>query len=366
MAHFAPALAERVAPRAPGDAAHVAAALAALLDAVADEGPVLLALDDAHWADGATLGALRGALRGLAARPVGLVLGAFDDVASWPPELAALVRDVAHAVAGTAVTLGPLGEDEVRDLVAALWREGPDEASRRAARRLATECGGSPFLAVTLLRALVASRTFADDLAAWPPVGRTMDAPLPEGVSGAVRLAVLTELAGLSPGATHTAAATALAGVAVDAALLVTATRLPEPEVEAALAELERRRILAFRDGRYAFSAALVAAIVRREGLPAGRREALRGRLADALEARGDLEGRVAAMAVRAPHGPSPQLFEAAVRATREGLAGGARRTARRSLGIAEVVVDLADTDAQRTLDDLRRSIEQLTPAPTP
>ena len=359
MASFAPSLAERVSATEPRDVAHVAASLAAFLGALSEEQPALLVLDDAHLADGATLTALDGAVRALSrSAPVCLALSADDAIAAWPVELAGLARDVGDALSGLVVTLQPLGEPEVFALMRALWQVDEGEASLRLARRLRVECGGSPFLAVTLLRALATTRRFADDLLAWPPKSLTLEAPLPQGVSQFVRLAILTQLSGLGEPALHTLAAAALAGVPVDAALLSAAVGTDLETAESALVELERRRILAFQDGRYSFAAGVVAAVVARESLPPGRREAIRVRLVDALEARGDLEGRVAATALRAKSGPSAEVFAMAVGEAREALGEGARRTARRALRIAEGAADPADSAVARTLEEMRRAVE--------
>ena len=358
IAHFAPDLADRVSPAEPRDVAQVSAALAALLGAVAEEQPVVLTLDDAHLADGTTLAALHGAVRERAAQPLCVILSAADEIGDWPGELAALARDVGHGVPGITVVLPPLGEPDVLALTLAMGRLDDGEASRRLSRRVSVECGGSPFLAVTLLRALSSSRRLAEDLAAWPPPTQTLDAPLPSGVSAVVRLAILTQLVGLGDAAVRTGTAAALAGVGVVADILAPGTGIGLAETEAALEELERRRVLEFRDGRYVFAAGVVAAVFRREGLPRGQREAIRLRLADALEARDELEWRVAAAALRSREGPSAQAFRVAVEAARAGLAEGARRTARRSLAIAEAAADPSDSAARRTLDDLRRDVD--------
>ena len=113
----------------------VGAALRGLLVRLADEGPVLIALDDAQWADPSSADALRFALRRLDSNPVGV--------------LAALRRDGAGFSVddGVRVDVGPLGLNDLdqllRDRLGAPFL-------RPALRQLEEASGGNPFYALEL------------------------------------------------------------------------------------------------------------------------------------------------------------------------------------------------------------------------
>lgn len=129
---IAPELAGRAAPRPPRDHAEVAAALSALLRAVADEQPLALAVDAAHFADGATLAALGAAVAGLPPSPVVLLLASIESSQDAPRELLALRGEIGRRLSGAVVRLAPLAEHEVRELVAALARGAPTRTAAGA------------------------------------------------------------------------------------------------------------------------------------------------------------------------------------------------------------------------------------------
>jgi DNA-binding CsgD family transcriptional regulator len=66
-------------PARPQDRFAVGAATLGLLTAVAEDAPVLVLVDDAHWVDGSSADALRFAFRRLLADPVGVVLAVRED-----------------------------------------------------------------------------------------------------------------------------------------------------------------------------------------------------------------------------------------------------------------------------------------------
>ncbi|PYO74809.1 MAG: hypothetical protein DMD67_12975 [Gemmatimonadetes bacterium] len=136
----------------PRDAAEMATALAALLRAIADEQPVGISVDDAHFADGPSLGALEVALGELrrSPSPVVLVVTALHGWDGMPRELVRLSAAVGRSLPGSALRLEPFTEEEARLLVlgSSPWCQA--EADRdRLARRVFFETAGNPFLIVT-------------------------------------------------------------------------------------------------------------------------------------------------------------------------------------------------------------------------
>ena len=198
LAGLVPELAAKFPPRDAKDDADMAGALASVLAAIAAERPVVLAIDDAHWADGSSLAALRSSVAALRGAPVGLLLTVAEGVGDPPRELVRLQGDVGRSLPGLTLRLTPLTDAEVRHLVDALAPWCPGAADRdRLARRITIETGGYPFYAVTLLRALHRATTLREDLVNWPPPQRTTDAPLPFSIPSVVRLALAARVAEL-------------------------------------------------------------------------------------------------------------------------------------------------------------------------
>ena len=140
----------RAAPRAAGSASRaVAAGLLSVLRGIAQESPVLVAIDDVQWLDRPSEGALAFALRRLdPAMPVALVTAQrIDGKAPTDPlgfaDLPASQRE--------RVVLGPLSLSALYHVIhAKLGIVVP----RRTLQRIAAASGGNPLLAIELARAL--------------------------------------------------------------------------------------------------------------------------------------------------------------------------------------------------------------------
>lgn len=135
----------------------------AFLDSMAGS-VVVLAVDDAHWADRQSLQALVFALRRLVADRVLAVFGTRTDGVEELPE--SLTRLVAGHL-GAVVRLAGFDEHELRDLAGAL---GLDHLSTSAVRRLRLGTNGNPLHARALLEEF--------PVAQWP-VNRQDDSLLP-------------------------------------------------------------------------------------------------------------------------------------------------------------------------------------------
>ncbi len=127
------------------DVFEVGAGLLELLGELQDSGPVVVAVDDAHWADSASLHALVFCLRRLRADRVLAVISARSEAAGRLP--GGLVRLVASD-AGSSLTLGGLAAPELVELAQAL---GAGRWSLRRAQRFAWDTEGNPLLAAALL-----------------------------------------------------------------------------------------------------------------------------------------------------------------------------------------------------------------------
>jgi predicted ATPase len=127
----------------------IAERFAELLERMALEGPLLVAVDDCQWADPSTVTSLRFATRHLLDMPVTFVL------ASRPiprgHELAGFV-DASIRDGALQVTLGPLDNDAVVGLVEEILGSPPGAGLRS----LVASAAGSPFYVTELVDALAA------------------------------------------------------------------------------------------------------------------------------------------------------------------------------------------------------------------
>ncbi len=116
---------------------------------LASRQPVLMLVDDAHWADDASLEVLAHLANRLHGIPVALILAARSE-ASWAP-LELLRRTVAEL--GSLLHPSPLGEEAAITLI----RSFAPEADEALCRACFEASGGNPFLLRELARSLITS-----------------------------------------------------------------------------------------------------------------------------------------------------------------------------------------------------------------
>jgi ATP/maltotriose-dependent transcriptional regulator MalT len=241
-------------------------AVRTLLEGLARERPVVLVLDDLHWADDASLELLAHMLR---RPPRGQVLGAVAFRAGQLPNWVAAALEAAARDSGvTELELAPLSAEEADALLGADVAAGVRADLYRAS-------GGNPFYLTQLAR--------ARDRAPSP------DAPAAggDGVPPAVAAALGQEIAALSEPARRLARGAAVAGESVELELAAAVAEMAEPEGRAALDELLASGLLAVTDvpRRYRFRHPLVRHAVYEDAGEAWRVDA-HARAAAALEAR--------------------------------------------------------------------------------
>ena len=266
---FIPALADLLpdvpaAPRADPDTERYALfdAVVAALAAAASRAPVVLVLDDLHWAAKPTLLLLRHLLRfgdGMAVQIVGTYRS--TDLDRTHP-LAAMLADLHRDGRADRLSLGGLGEDDVSTY---LSETGYDDDE--LARALTAVTAGNPFFLIEALRHVDESGGH------WDP------GTLPQGVREAVSRR-LSRLAS-STNQALTAAAVAGSDFSVDLVEQVADRDLVDDFDEAAKAGL----LVEEAGGRYRFYHALVRQSLLAE-IPSVRRMRLHQRIAAALERR--------------------------------------------------------------------------------
>ena len=122
-------------------------AIQALVERRTAAGPVLISLDDLHWADPATLTALRVLPRRLAAHPLAWVLARRTTAGGGGT---GLLFDLLEKEGAARVTLGPLTGDAVAALLTDVLGGQPDQELAA----LAGGAAGHPYLLTELLRGL--------------------------------------------------------------------------------------------------------------------------------------------------------------------------------------------------------------------
>ena len=121
--------------------------ISGMLEDAAGRAPVVIAIDDAHWADRLTRFALRVLPGRLAGFPVTWVLTSRPVPAEVIDEVTAAAED---AITVTRVALGPLAPADIEDLAEDRLGAPPSEAIRELLRGT----GGNPFWAVQVLDGL--------------------------------------------------------------------------------------------------------------------------------------------------------------------------------------------------------------------
>jgi DNA-binding NarL/FixJ family response regulator/tetratricopeptide (TPR) repeat protein len=211
LAAVLPALAaERTPERDRPERYRVHYAVRALLERVAARRPVVLAVDDVHWADAASLEVIAHVLRRFRG-PLLLAL-AFRRA---PAELAASLEAAARGDGGARVVLGPLSLADARVL-----HPGASEALHR-------ETGGNPFY----LEQLAGS---GSDAGAAGTASEAAAGAVPERVLATIA----AELERLTPDARRTVQAAAVAGESFGTVLVAAIAELDEGVALTALDEL--------------------------------------------------------------------------------------------------------------------------------
>jgi DNA-binding SARP family transcriptional activator len=252
------------------DAMDPARAFAAAARAVAEEQPVLLALDDAQDLDAATAEALPQLARDLGGRRV-LVVVCVEVGAGRRDWVETLRAHLGRDLRGTAIRLGRL-DGVALDALARWWlpRYDDDEIAR-ILRRLERDTAGVPLLVTAVLEAVADGFRLSPDAPAWPSERRTLVDTLPGDLPPAVVGAVCLRFRRLPEVTQPVLAAAAALDEKLMADTLVRATGIARREVDVALDRLEWDRWLVADARGYAFAAPIVRAILIQEMVTPGQ-----------------------------------------------------------------------------------------------
>ncbi len=258
----------------PFDARHrLFEAVAAAIGHAARQSPVLLVVEDLHWADPATLQMLAHVIRTVAWAPL-LVAGSMRD--EDVPALDALLGDLRRERPLERVALGGLSEDEVGDLAAA-WL-GADAPPPGLIAAVHGRTGGNPLFVEELVRHLVESHPEQPAEALVAAAGTEV----PQGVRAVIdrRVARLPDVAG------QAVRAAAIAGEEFALADVAAACEMDDDIVADGLDAVVAAGLVdeLAVPGQYRFAHALIREAVL-AGLTTTRRALLHRRMADVLEA---------------------------------------------------------------------------------
>ena len=250
--------------------------LAGFFRAAATRRPLLLVLDDLHWADAPSLAMLRFVSRELE-QGGPLVLGIYRhvEVEGGHPLLGTLA-DLTRGQHRRRLLLGGLHQHDVASFVALVAGVEPSAELVAAVHQ---QTDGNPFFVTEVVRLLASQGRLAHGRAGAP----VLAAGLPEGV----KAVVAERLGRLSDSCRRVLAVAAVLGRDVELRALQPASGVDGDRLLELLEEAEAARVLGPVSGalgRWRFAHALVREVLY-EGLPAARRVALHGRVGEALEA---------------------------------------------------------------------------------
>src|SRR5215470_14557506 len=316
-AHTSPALADAIAARpvlgmllpdrdnaelAGGDVASMAqqqlfGAVLGMLAELAEKTPVLLVLEDMHWADRSTRDLLTFLSRVLHRERVAVIATYRTDDLHRGHPLRAVAAELLRLPSVAAVEVGPLRDDAMAEHLTAL-AHGPLDAAALEA----------------IIRRAEGNTYYAEELLEASACGSDLPAGLAE--------LLLARLQRLSAAGQQVVHAAAVAGRRVDDDLVRQACGLDEPEYEQAVREAVANQLLVL-DGEegYAFRHALLREAAYADLLP-GERTRLHARLADLLSDEVRLSMVPGTAAELAHHSLAshdiPGAFSASVRAGQE------------------------------------------------
>ena len=251
----------------------IALAARALLERRLEKEPLLILVEDLHWADIASVDLMRYVVDQLADRPLMLLLSHRPD--TRPP----LVARAAQSV----IRLAPLSPDETRTLVAGLFGASVGDSLEHLQDFVATRAGGNPFFVEEIVRSLVGKGVLVRQGDRWTCTTACEAVDVPPTLHGLL----LSRVDRLPAEARRLLQEAAVLGAAFDEALLRDVAT-DSGASEAALERLVEADLIQavghWREGgRYRFTHALVHEVVY-QNLLLSRRIELHERVGRALE----------------------------------------------------------------------------------
>ncbi|MDQ3678420.1 MAG: AAA family ATPase [Actinomycetota bacterium] len=300
LRRLVPELAERLLDLAPplagdpqGERYRLFQSVTALLCQAAEARPVVLVLDDLHWADKPTLLLLKQLARCPRATPL-LVLGTYREADVEPGDpLSVMVADVGRESGFERLLLGSLDTAAVAMLV----RAHAGDQAPELTTMVCEDTEGNPFFIVEMLRHIAESGAVQGERGQRASEPRLGQVGIPEGVKDVIG----RRIARLGHDARQVLAMASVCGRDFQLAVLEQTSELDEDRLVETLEEAMRARVIEEVPGvvgRYTFTHTLIRETIY-GGLSATRRGLLHRRVGASLEQihAADLDGHRAALA---------------------------------------------------------------------
>ncbi len=314
-------------------------AVSEVLNDIARSRPVLLVLDDLHWADKPTLLMLRQLVRAAGESPL-LIVATIRDT-ERPAPLVDMLVQLRREHFFERIELSGLDESDSSALIGGF---GPQGIPAHVNRALWEETRGNPFFLEEMIRHL-GSATLTPDSNGWP-------LELPEGI----REVIGRRLATLSERASTVLTTAAVMGREFRVEVLEAVGTLDEDELDEVIEESVDAHVIAEVPGTYgrcSFTHALIRQTLY-DGLTATRRARLHLRVGEALERieTGKADAPLAELAYHFSLAPpargAPKAVEYAERAAGSAAAALAYEEAARLYEVALRALEQAPGDAER------------------
>jgi len=157
---------------------HLFEAATQLLAAASQRAPILLVIDDLHWADPGSLLLLRHMIRSTRETAICILITHRNDVPEWSAEFRDLLESLRREHTPARIALHRLSDDHVRDIIQAwIGRDAPPSLTRLVARH----SEGNPLFVVEMLKHLDELRVLTARNQWDQPLTLT-DIGLPEGI----------------------------------------------------------------------------------------------------------------------------------------------------------------------------------------
>ena len=309
---------------------------------LAEEGPLVLTVEDLHWADGETLAVLDRVAESLPETRQMLLLDHRPEFSrSWPSSV-------------TALRVEPLSRENTLELIRQML--GDHVANHRLARLLAERTGGNPFFLEECISSLLEQGALVGERGAYRLVAELETLDLPD----TVRSIIASRLDRLLPTDKQVAQASAIMARDVEPRILAAMLDVPDGEVLPALVRLERANLLVREieaaEATYNFRHALIQETAY-AGMLRSHRRAQHARLVEVLEGPlGDrLTNRIEALALHAARGEA--WSKAAVYGRQAGGKAAARSANREAVQFLEQAME-AVAHLPETEEVLREAVD--------
>ena len=261
------------------------AAVVGLLEEASRQRPVVLFLDDLHWADKPSLQLLRHVVANSSASRL-LILGTYRDgeLSAAHPLTEALATLHREPTGVSTIDLKGLEDTGVIAFMESAAGHELDDAGVGLAHQLYRETDGNPFFVAEVLRNLSESGDIFQDANTGRWTAKDTEGPF--SLPHSVRTVIGTRVSRLGEGATKVLSTAAVIGRDFDLDLLAETTKVDEDELIDLLDEAQRAAVvheLPDAPGRYTFSHALVQHTLY-EDLGGTRRTRLHKAVGEAIE----------------------------------------------------------------------------------